>query len=250
MPRFRFVAADSTGQVTDGTIDAATQSTARNMLASNGLAVRELEEVAASGPAPPALPRRVAAKSAGAVEPVEPLPMTRARKAERVEVAGRGSRAPLVLSILALVIALAAGAYVVYRDPPWGRLSRYDFRTAEKAYLSHLRIEATGDIQAMIELQRKAVRKQMREKLDTVQVQRNEEFRGKRILFIEYQQDGSRRREIAYFEPDADRSNEWKPTFISDDEIRSLNPALADKIAQWRQTVAGPRFGPAGGHDW
>jgi type II secretory pathway component PulF len=40
MPCFHFVAADSSGAVSDGAIDAATAADPRNKLAANGLAVR------------------------------------------------------------------------------------------------------------------------------------------------------------------------------------------------------------------
>lgn len=247
MPRFRFVAADSFGQVSDGAIDAANQTDARNKLASNGLAVRELEEVAApSGAAPPVLPRKESAVRS--VEHVEPLPMKRPARSKPAESTGRGSRAPMILAIAALVISLTAAAYVFYRDPPWGRLSRYDFSTAERAYRSQLRIEANGDVLAMIELQRKLDERRLREKLSTVKIEHTEMHQGKVVLFISYEMKGNPMHEVSYFERHPEHGNLWRQTHISTDEIRGSNAALAAEIQRWLANNNGGGF--MGGQRW
>lgn len=244
MPRFRFVAADSFGHVSDGTIDAATQADARNKLASNGLAVRELEEVATGGSSPPVAPRRAAAAS---TEPVEPLPMRRVPKSEPAGAPVRGSSLPLALSIIALVISLAAAGYVLYRGDPYsGRLSRYDFSTPENAFRSNLRMQATADLPAMIELQRRSDGKQFRARLDTARVVDSVDCRGKSILFVEYMIDAILTREIHCFERDPDERRFWKTSNISDVEIRSVDPALADRVARWPGIRTGD-FAPLNG---
>lgn len=250
MPRFRFVAADSFGQVADGAIDAATQSDARNKLAANGLAVRELEEIAVSNSAaPPVIPRKTSAVRP--VDSVEPLPMKRATRSEPPELSGRGSRRSSFLAIAALVISLTAAAYVVYRDPPWGRLSRYDFSTAERAYLSQLRIEANGDLQAMIELQRKLDERHVREKLSSVKIDHSEMHQGKAVLFISYETKGSRMHEVSYYERHPEHANLWRQTHISVDQIRGTNQRLADKIQSWLANNNGNQpFPGAGGQIW
>jgi hypothetical protein len=242
MPRFRFVAADSTGHVTDGAIDAATQTDARTKLASNGLAVRELEEVAADASAPPALPRRALARPD---EPVEPLPMTRRPRSEPVESPRRGSGTPLVVSIVALVIAVATAAYVVVRDPS-NRLNRYDFSTPEDAYRSMLRIHANGDFQAMMELQRHSEGKRLRQKLDVIQINKTAQLHGKTILFVSSNVDAIVTREIAFFERDPDQPKRWRPTEITDAEIRAFNPSLADEVRRWPGIRTGD-FAPMNG---
>ena len=192
MARFRFVAADSSGTLHDGAIDAATQTDARNKLASNGLAVRELEEIAPGGGAiPPELPRRAAQPPRPVATDLPSGPPKRAPRAELADAPRRGSGVSMFLSIIALVVSLAAGAYVMYRDPPWGRLSRYDFSTAERAYMSQLRIEANADLQAMLELQRKLDGKRVREKLDSVRIEPPEDHMGKAVLFISFDSKGN-----------------------------------------------------------
>jgi hypothetical protein len=243
MPRFRFVAADSTGQVHDGAIDASTQTDARNKLAANGLAVRELEEVA-GGVEPISLPGRRTRSGAG--EPVDTFTVQRVPRADEPGRARGGSALPLVLAIAALVVAVASAAYSALRDPLSNRLSRYDFSTPEAAYMSHLRIQATGDVPAMIELQRRAVPKQTREKLDTARVVDAVECRGKTILFIEYEVNAVRVQEIQCFEPDPEHARSFRIAHISDNEIRTFDRQLADRVAAWRAAQAG-EFAPVRG---
>ena len=72
--------------------------------------------------------------------PVTPAPLLAAPQPAR-------NGASLV-SLLALMIALLTAAYVIYRDPPWGRLAKYNFSDPEQALRSDMRIRADGDIRA------------------------------------------------------------------------------------------------------
>jgi hypothetical protein len=242
MPRFRFVAADSTGHVNDGTIDAATQTAARNKLATNGLAVRELEEIGTGAAQTPAAGRRSFEASSDALEAI---PMRRPARAEPVEAAGRGSSAPLVIAVIALIISIASAFYSTTRDPYSGRLSRYDFSTPEAAYRSHLKMQANADLPAMMELQRRSEGKHLRDKLESVQIHPPEDCRGKKILFVEYTIDAILTREVHFFEPDPNHSRSWKITHISDPEIRAVSQELADRVARWPQSRTGD-FAPIG----
>ena len=243
MPRFRFVAADSTGQVHDGAIDAATQTDARHKLASNGLAVRELEETTA-GVEPLAAPARRSSSNSG--EPPEKLPIRSPARSAPEESTGRGSSAPLALAIIAVIISVATAVYTLSRDPYSNRLSRYDFSTPEAAYLSHLRMEAAADLPAMLELQRRDKAKHFRDKLEAVKIVKTEECRGKTILFVEYTIDANMTREVHYFEPDPNYPRAWRMTHISDQELLAFDPSLAERVARWPATRTGD-FAPMKG---
>jgi hypothetical protein len=243
MPRFRFLAADSTGHVRDGTIDAATQTDARNKLATNGLAVRELEEIAADATRAADNPRP--AGSARPVLPLEGLPRKHEPRAEPASAPRRASPLPLVLSIIALLVALATAGYVAFREPS-NRLSRYDFSTPEDAYRSILRMEANSDFQALLELRHRTEGKQLQQKLDAMRLRRTEECNGKKILFIEYLVDAILTREIAYFERDPQQPRNWRPTQMSNEEIRVFNPSLADEVRNWPGVRTGD-FAPMNG---
>jgi len=248
MPRYRFAAADSDGMLHDGTIDAASLADARHKLASNGLAVRELEEVeGTAGMVPPDVPRRPAPKPAA--KPAansEPLPTRPPRREPAAEAPRRGSRGPLVLSIIALLLALTAVAYVVYRDPPWGRLSKYDFRTPEAAYTSQVRMAANGDYLAMMELQRKLNNKQIRERLDSLRIDRTRQAGNRTVVFAEYREKGNQRREVVVFEKDAD-SGMWKQSYSAMTELMS-DHRLGQEIREWTGgAIGGAGMFPPGG---
>jgi hypothetical protein len=158
------------------------------------------------------------------------------------ESAGRGSSVPLILASLALVVSVATALYSVYRDPFANRLSRYDFSTPEAAYHSLLRIEATADLPAMMELQRRNDARRLREKLDSASVEDAAECRGKTILFIEYTADSKTMHEIQCFEPDPNQPRTWRIAQISDEEIRAIDPHLANRVADWRTMRPGEAF--------
>src|SRR6185503_11543382 len=46
-----------------------------------------------------------------------------------------------LIALVALGIALLTAGYVVYRDPPWGRLAKYNFSNPEQALRSEVRME-------------------------------------------------------------------------------------------------------------
>src|SRR5262249_31440863 len=93
---------------------------------------------------------------------------------------------PSIMSILALLIAVVTACYVMFRDPPWGHLTKYNFSSPENALRSDMRMEANGDIHALIELNAKLDKKQLKEKSSSLEVKRTAEFDGKTALFIQY----------------------------------------------------------------
>jgi hypothetical protein len=252
MPRYRFAAADADGMLHDGTIDAASLADARHKLASNGLAVRELEEVeGTAGMVPPEVPRRHAPKPAAKpAADADPLPTRPPRREPPAESPRRGSRATLVLSVIALFLSLTAVAYVVYRDPPWGRLSKYDFRTPEAAYTSQVRMAANGDYLAMMELQRKLNNKQIRQRLDTLRIDHTRQAGGKTVVFAEYYDKEKPQREVAVFEKDPD-SGMWKQSYSAMSELMHADPRLAQEIREWTsgRTGVGEGVFPGGAID-
>ncbi|MCE9565453.1 MAG: hypothetical protein K8U57_25810 [Planctomycetes bacterium] len=237
MPRFRFTAADSSGATHDGTIDAATADDARNKLASNGLAVRTVEEMATpESVVAPDLPRRATPK------PESPFPdptHARPRKSETPEPVQRrgGSPFPIIFSLLALLISLSTAAYTLTRDPLKGRLDKYDFSTPEKAYLSSVRMAADGDYLARFERESKLIGPQAREQFTSSQIE-NEPVRhdGKVGLFITYSRNGKVRRQVRWFELDP-VTKMWKRAWVLETELvgngNGLPPQIAAKIARF-----------------
>lgn len=143
-----------------------------------------------------------------------------------------------VLAFLALLVATLTAAYVIYRDPPWGRLGKYDFSTPEQALRSESRMRANGDIPAMIELESRLDRKEEKERLATLEIKRTAEFRGKTALFVQYKRTdkGSKkevvRREVMWYEKE-EGSGYWRQTSVSSTDLRKGNEKLARDIDAW-----------------
>jgi hypothetical protein len=154
-----------------------------------------------------------------------------------------------ILSILALLVALATAGYVIYRDPPWGRLGKYSFSTPEQALRSDMKMEANGDIHALIELNAKLDRKQLREKLNSLDVKRTADYKGKTALFIQYKstdketKQEKERKEVVWYEKE-ETTGYWRRTYVSSMEVRTSDEKLAKEIEQWGSSGMG--FGGPG----
>ncbi|HSQ54421.1 MAG TPA: hypothetical protein VLM40_01650 [Gemmata sp.] len=234
MPRFRFVAVDSTGAVHDGSINAATETDARNKLASNGLAVRTVEEVAGTaGDAATVQPPRLAVTRAAAPGPIP----TRFADTASPAPGPRGSALPLVLSIAALLIAIATAGYVVFRDSdsPGGRMRKYNLKSAEDAYRSALQMLARGDSLAFMEYENTRLMKGAKDKLATLTVDRQREHDGKIALFIKYERKGKTQRQVQWMERDPD-SGIWRRSIemqFRSSANQSLPHELREEIDDW-----------------
>jgi hypothetical protein len=155
------------------------------------------------------------------------------------------SQGAFLLALFGFVIALVTAGYVVYRDPPWGRLGKYDFSTPEAALRSQLRILMNADAQAKAEYEAKLDRRRVREKMDTLQIRRTEPFEKKQVLFVAYKREDKEVKAVEWYEKD-EKTGLWKPTFESVDKVRATNRALADAIQSWVTRDDGP----GGFADW
>lgn len=141
-----------------------------------------------------------------------------------------------LLPAAALMVALLTAAYVLYRDPPWGRLSGYNFSTPEQALRSDMRMRANGDIAALIELERKMDHKEDKEQLATLDVKRTAEFEGKTALFVQYKvtdrdsKEPKEQKEVLWFE--RQESGYWRRT-ASPLALQKGDPQLAKDVAAW-----------------
>jgi hypothetical protein len=223
MPKYRFTATDRAGLYKSGIIDADTPREARDKLRERGFHVQELVDVSTPSGDPEPLD-------------IDDTPPPRARRAPVADDRPRGAaggRATFVLALLAFLLTLATASYVVYRDPPWGRLSRYDFSTPEASQRSQLKMASNGDLLAMIELNRKLDRQKARERLESLSVRKAVDYQGKKGLFTSVKVDGKTRHTVEWFEKDAD-TGYWKQAFVNEAELGKTDGALADEIRKWR----------------
>jgi hypothetical protein len=132
------------------------------------------------------------------------------------------------------VLALVALGLHFFADPLGPGLARYDFTTPQAALVSQMQIKLRKDVRAAAELQALAEGDKIKEKLDTLEVRREADWNGTRILFIAYQEGGSKRYGIAGFEKNA-RTGLWAPVPVPLESVREQNPDLAKQIDSWEK---------------
>ncbi len=170
--------------------------------------------------------------------PIDDRPLARARPVAPAGSAGRtlALAAALIMSFLALAAAGVALGIVWFRSPfPGSGLKKYDFSTPAAAYRSRLEIEANKDLRAEIELQTELHGPQIKEHLRTLQVKKEAEWRGKKILFVSYEQKGVKKHETVAFEKDA-KTGYWLRSYVSAYDVRNENRDLADQMESWSRS--------------
>ena len=150
-----------------------------------------------------------------------------------------GTSGAFLLALLGFLVALATAGYIVYRDPPWGRLSKYDFSTAENALKSQLKMEANADVLALVQYTAKFERNHLKEKLDTLEIAKTADYDKKTVLFIKYKETDKKtketkdRKEVEWFEKDED-TGYWKPVpYVDMAKLKQANEKLAEEITKW-----------------
>lgn len=117
-------------------------------------------------------------------------------------------------------------------------LAKYDFSTPTAALKSIWTMEANFDIFAMIAYERLTRGKKALEKLKTLEIAKEVEHDGKKILFVKYkdfndfENKEQERKEVISMYKDAD-SGLWVRRFTGSFEVRKTNPTLADEMDKW-----------------
>jgi hypothetical protein len=235
MARFQFAAVDSAGMLHDGKIDASGAEEARAKLERNGLKVRELTEID-----PPVEPRP--SRSEPSFER-GPRNADRASDSPPPRREPRGSAPPargFVLGLVALLISLVALGYALYHNPPWSPLARYNYSSAEAALRSDLLMEARGDVPAFMELNRRIDRRNMQERLATLEIVKTADYKGKKALFVKYKttdketKQQKERKDVEWYELD-EGSGFWQRSYSGMEEVRRSDERLAREIEEWHR---------------
>lgn len=151
--------------------------------------------------------------------------------------------APFVLSLVAFLLALTVTGYIVHRDPPWGRLSKYDFSTPEAAMRSHLKMEANADILTRAEYEARIEKKPSREMLASLEIKAvtHAAMDLKTVVFYRYQvtdpasKKTRERQAVQWFEKDED-TGYWKKTYVDLSRVHAVNKRLAAEISDWTKS--------------
>jgi ribosomal protein S27AE len=140
-----------------------------------------------------------------------------------------------ILPSLSLVIAVAALGVAVFRDPLGSGISKYDFTTPRAALESRMKMELNQDIRAMMEFQIRVRGKKEKERLATLEVRKEAEYQGKKILFIAFKVDGVNKYDTESFEKDAS-TGFWIPAYVGAYEVEKDNKELADQMRRWKSS--------------
>ncbi len=144
------------------------------------------------------------------------------------------------MSIAGLVLALFAIGYSLSRNPPGGRISKYNFSSPEAALRSQLKMQLNGDHQAEMEYQIKMQKKELRRVADSMEVIRTADFEDKKVLFLQYMVPEAKTgheeemRFAEWFEKDPS-SGYWVPLREKPPGWQQKNKQLAADIAEWER---------------
>jgi hypothetical protein len=222
MALFQFTALDAAGTEKRGTIEAVTPQEAVVAIQRYGLQptqVFAINPLQSQYPGP-ALPGYAPAGSSGK------------------------GKLSLVLSALAIVISLGVLGWQLVQskrdvhpapDSLGKGLSAYNFSTPKDALISELKIKKDRDIKAQLELLHFLPDRDVNEKLRTLQVRKQEVWKDKTILFIEYEKNGVKKYLTQGYVKDL-ASGKWLPRFVGSWEVRNENATLANQMENFQKT--------------
>jgi hypothetical protein len=166
----------------------------------------------------------------------------------------RGGAAAGFFSFMAILLALLAVAWAMFKDPwrpdftlrnPFGSpLSRYNMKSPGEAYKGLLEIQLNSDIPAMAELGRLQQNKLAKEKVESFEVKsdadfsRTEKVKEKdkevkyKVLFATWKEDTKEVKEVVAMRWD-DEAEMWRPSRLSPQEVAGKNADLAKQMEEW-----------------
>ncbi len=162
----------------------------------------------------------------------EPAPRTR-----RAAAADRPRRSVLgllgfLMGGLALLVALAALGLTLFRDPLGGGLRKYNFSTPRDSIVSQSRMLSDMDFRAMMELGKIMNGKRDEEKIRTLDIRKEVDYAGKKIIFYAYEFKGKKQHGVDFFEKDND-TGYWLPDrsdFRWREDLRKDRPEVEEWI--------------------
>lgn len=127
---------------------------------------------------------------------------------------------PVILSVVAILIALGSCVWVTYHDF-WGSgIDQYDLSTPKAALISSMEIDLNGDMLASFELTQLTLgADKAKERIETLKVHQEREWCGNKILFISYDEDGIQRYQTKAFSKNAE-TGLWIPNFTAEWDAR------------------------------
>ena len=112
-----------------------------------------------------------------------------------------------------MLISLAALLWTIYHDPLKSHLDKYDFTTPKGCLLSTIQLELNNDIGTSLALKRLFSQRTLEEKLRTIAIHKEAEWRDKKILFVSYEENGIKKYDTEAFTKDA-QTGFWEPSYV------------------------------------
>ena len=141
----------------------------------------------------------------------------------------------LSMASVALLISLGAMTLQIRSKPLGEGIQKYSFAEPLEAYKSFLQMSVNKDILAQIQLNATLSDRKIKEKLETIKIEKAREHDGKTILFSEYNEAGLPKRKVVSMEKDAG-SGFWHEVYTSSYDIKDKNAALAIEIDLWEKS--------------
>lgn len=138
------------------------------------------------------------------------------------------------------MIAIAVLVIQFQRTPFGGPLSEYSFNTPEDALRSEKQIVVDGNLRAIAELFALGNNGPMKQRLDSLQIHRVENWEAKRVLYVSYEINGQTKYETPTFVKETE-SGLWRQIeepfwFSFDSKKDQWKDPIYDRAAAWRKS--------------
>lgn len=146
---------------------------------------------------------------------------------------GKSVELPTILSIAAIGISGIAILLTLFGGQRG--LNSYNLKTPVDTIRSEIEIERDMNLKAQLELEqlrRDRGKKELNEILSTLEVVKEAEFNGTKILFVKYKENGVTKHVIRGAQKEAD-SGLWYPKSISSYTVDKENKTLASEMKKW-----------------
>lgn len=141
----------------------------------------------------------------------------------------------ITIASVALVISVVVVVIQMRLNPLGDGIDKYSFTTPINAYRSTLQMTLNRDILAQIQFNWAIEAKGIQEKLNTLKVAKERAYGGKKLLFIEFEEDGVPKREVVTLEKNAS-SGFWYQEYVSTYEVEKHDAKLAAEINNWEES--------------
>lgn len=140
----------------------------------------------------------------------------------------------LTFSVLALIVSAVAGYHSLHPAARHKPLSAYDFSTPAAAVTAQTRILADGNYPALMEKEFRGSTRKAKEKLRTLEIKKEAEWKGTKLVFVSFEEGGVRKFAVEAFEKEAD-SGLWFPVDFSRRSLPGEALSLEQSIDAWER---------------